>query len=46
MTSPLARWLIALTIASLAMGLILAHAAYAGERPGLLGASAEAPPPP
>jgi len=32
-TAPLVRWLIALVIASLAMGLVLAHAAYAGERP-------------
>ncbi|MDB5476578.1 MAG: hypothetical protein JWP49_2089 [Phenylobacterium sp.] len=29
MTTPLTRWLIALTIASLAMGLVLAHAALA-----------------
>jgi hypothetical protein len=36
MTASLTRWLIALTLASLAMGLVLAHAAYAGERPAAL----------
>lgn len=29
MTAPLTRWLIALVVASLAIGLLLAHAAFA-----------------
>jgi amino acid transporter len=41
MAAPLIRWVIALLIASLAMGLVLAHAAYAGPRAGVATASVE-----
>ena len=45
MAAPVLRWVIALLVASLAMGLALAHAAYAGERRDPpAGGSGNAPP--
>lgn len=45
MAAPVLRWVIALLVASLAMGLVLAHAAYAEARPGLRGGGSGDPPP-